>query len=78
MEDRVAAVACAHRTEACGVHVGFFGHSVDGGKVVADVLAAVVLANLVVPFLAEAGQPAPVGRYYDVAVGGHELKVPAV
>ena len=59
------------------VNIGILLHVVDCCKIVAHVLAGIVTRNLGIPLGAETGKAAAVGGDDDIAVRGHEGKVPA-
>ena len=76
--DAVAAEAGPDAAEAVAVHIRFLAYVVDGTQVILHALPAVVAADFLQPLHAEARQAAAVGGDDDVAVGGHDLQVPAV
>ena len=60
------------------VNERFFRHFIDSREVVPHALAAVIAADCLIPFHAEAGKSATVGSHDDVIVGCHNLEVPTV
>ena len=54
------------------------GSIVNSRQIVLHTLACPVAADFFLPFLSEAGQSVAVGGYDHIAVGGHNLEVPAI
>lgn len=74
---RVATKAGPYGTHFVFIHIRLTGKVIAHRQQVLHRLAAVIVADLIVPRLAEARQAAAVRRHHDIPVSRHHLHIPA-
>ena len=76
--DGESSEAGTHTAQVVFVNERFFCHFVDCREIILHALATVISADSFVPFHSETRKSAAVRCYNDIAVGSHNLHVPAI
>src|SRR5690625_4472783 len=77
IKHRISSKAGTYRSQTIIVHIRFFRYFINGPQIILHSQTTPVLADGFIPLHAMSWHAPPIGSYYNISLGSHQLKIPS-